>query len=176
MSKQYDVILADPPWLERGGGRIKRGADRHYPLMHTDAIVALAPQVNQLAADDAFLFLWVTDNFLPDGLCVMQAWGFDYKRTFCWVKDRMGLGFYARGQHELCLLGVRGRPPRSQRRKGNWGTDIPSVIFAERGAHSAKPDAFYEVVESFGNRYVELFARKRRDGWETIGGELGVTL
>lgn len=176
MGDRYEVILADPPWQEAGGGKIKRGADRHYDLMRTDDIVALAPRVRALAADDAYLFLWVTDAFLPDGLRVMSAWGFDYKRTFVWCKDSFGLGFYARGQHEICLFGVRGRPARSRRVKGNWGTDIPSVLHAPKRRHSQKPDAFYEIVESFGDSFCELFARSRRVGWHSVGKELGVTL
>lgn len=74
---KYDIIYADPPWNEAGGGKIKRGADRHYPLMRTKEIIALP--VMDLAADNAHLYLWVTNNFLPDGLEVMKAWGFEYK-------------------------------------------------------------------------------------------------
>lgn len=71
---KYGTIYADPPWKERGGGKIKRGADRHYPLMSTKDIMAL--DVPSIAADDCHLYLWVTNNFLPDGLKVMEAWGF----------------------------------------------------------------------------------------------------
>ena len=154
--QRFEVVLADPPWSESGGGRIKRGADRHYDLMTTDAIAALAPKVREIAADDAFLFLWVTDTFLPDGLRVLSEWGFTYKRTFIWCKDSFGLGFYARGQHEICLLGVRGKPARSRR----------ALI------HGTS----YEVVESFGGSYCELFARRRRTGWVSYGSELGTVL
>ena len=171
-----DVLLADPPWNECGAGKHKRGADRYYPLMKTAEIVALEPTVREITADDCFLFLWVTNNFLPDGLEVMRAWGFDYKTNFCWVKDSIGLGFYARGQHELCLLGVRGKPPRAKRTADNWGTDVSSVHFAPKRGHSAKPESFYEIVEGFGNRRVELFARRERKGWTSLGNELGVEL
>ena len=169
---RYDVILADPPWHERGAGRYKRGADKHYPLMKTPDIIALAPAVDRLAADDAVLFLWVTNNYLPDGLAVMKAWGFTYKTNFVWVKDKIGLGFSNRGQHELCLLGIRGRPARSLR-TGSHDLTIPSVLHATRTTHSRKPEAFYEIVESFGDTFCELFARRNRSGWTSIGDELG---
>lgn len=169
---RYEVILADPPWHEQGAGRCKRGADRHYPLMKTPDIIALAPTIDALAADDAVLFLWVTNNFLPDGLAVMKAWGFDYKTNFVWVKDKIGLGFYNRGKHELCLLGIKGRPARSLR-TGDHDRTIPSVLHAERTRHSRKPEAFYEIVETFGDTYCELFARRSRSGWTSIGDELG---
>ena len=177
MTTNYEIVLADPPWLEQGGGKIKRGADRHYPLMKTADIKDVWLEVGDDVADDAFLFLWVTDNFLEDGLAVMRTWGFEYKRTFVWVKPSMGLGFYARGQHEICLLGVRGRPARSRRPGGgSAGHNVPpSVIHADKGRHSKKPESFYEIVESFKSdasaRCLELFARNTRAGWDSWGNE-----
>ena len=48
---RYHTIYADPPWMERGGGRIKRGADRHYPLMSTKDIMALdVPSIARMTA------------------------------------------------------------------------------------------------------------------------------
>lgn len=80
----YQTIMADPPWLERGGGQIRRGADRHYPLMKTREIAALP--VAQWAASDAHCYVWVTNNFLPDGLTVLAAWGFRYVTKIDWYK------------------------------------------------------------------------------------------
>ena len=108
-NKKYSVILADPPWMERGGGKIKRGADRHYTLMKTKDIMALP--VKDIAENNAHLYLWVTNNFLKSGLVIMEAWGFDYKTMITWVKDRIGLGQYFRGMTEHCLFGVRGFLP-----------------------------------------------------------------
>ena len=102
---QVRTIVADPPWLERGGGQCKRGADRHYPLMPTDAIIKLMREVLFMRVEPhAHLYLWVTNNFLPDGLLVGKALGFRYVTNLCWVKDRAGLGQYWRGQHELLLF------------------------------------------------------------------------
>ena len=95
--KKYKTIYADPPWREQGGGKIKRGADRHYPLMKTKDIKALP--VKDIADDDCWLFLWVTNNFLKDGLEVMEEWGFRYVTNFVWTKERFGIGYYFRGQH-----------------------------------------------------------------------------
>jgi hypothetical protein len=82
---EYQTLMADPPWLERGGGQIKRGADRHYPLMSTRDICLLP--VRQWAGPNAHLYLWVTNNFLPDGLEVMAAWGFRYVTKIDWFKS-----------------------------------------------------------------------------------------
>ena len=82
----YQTIYADPPWMEAGGGKIKRGADRHYPLMKTKDIMELP--VKNFAADNCHLYLWVTNNFLIDGLKVMKSWGFTYKTKIDWFKGR----------------------------------------------------------------------------------------
>ena len=161
------MIIADPPWPEHGGGR--RGADQHYRLLSCAEISAFGDYVRQLAGDDAFLFLWVTANYLPDGLEVMRAWGFVYRTNIVWVKDKIGLGYYVRHQHELCLIGVRGRPARS---RGQQRTGISSVIDARRLGHSVKPDSLHTLASDFGERRIELFARRRRAGWECYGDEL----
>lgn len=207
---KYRTIVADPPWLERGGGKSKRGADRHYPLMNAhDIAVTMAealsyawelaggwfhPDSASAVADSAHLWLWVTDNFLEDGLRVMSRLGFRYVRTLVWVKTQLdergaleleedecesgdiyprrhlqiGLGQYLRGAHELCLLGVRGEtclPDTADRQ--------PSVVFAPRNRHSAKPQAAFDVIEktSPGPR-LEMFARRPREGWDVWGNEV----
>lgn len=183
----YRAILADPPWKESGGGKIRRGADRHYALMSTEEIAALP--VAAWAAPDAHLYLWVTNNFLPDGLLVMKAWGFRYVTKIDWFKgdiqdaapveymadDKLqaGLGQYFRGVTESCLFGVRGSLPYrllpdGKRAQGKTGFHAP------RGQHSAKPEKFRAIVErvSHGPR-LEIFARRRVEGWDAWGNEVG---
>lgn len=185
----YRTVLADPPWLERGGGQIKRGADRHYPLLPTSEICKLP--VSKWAAPDAHLYLWVTNNFLRDGLEVMQAWGFRYITKIDWFKAltdtdepdirtgehfdallQTGLGQYFRGCTESCLFGVRGKveyrtTPDGKRAQGRTGFHAP------RGEHSAKPEKFRAVIERVSHGpYLELFARRDVPNWTTWGNEL----
>ena len=166
----YKTIYADPPWPERGGGKIKRGADRHYPLMTVKEIKNLP--VKELAhPEGCHLYLWITNNYLPAGLEVMKAWGFRYVTTITWVKDKFGLGQYFRGQTEHCLFGVRGKLPyKIVDGKRQQGT---TVIFAKRKEHSRKPEKMREMIEkvSYPPR-VELFARERHDGWDVWGLEV----
>lgn len=111
MTKKYKTIYADPPWMEKGGGKIKRGADRHYSLMRTTDIKALP--VRDLAdPDGCHLYLWTTNNFLPDALEVVEAWGFEYVTTVTWLKDKMGLGQYFRGITEHCIFARSKIAPR----------------------------------------------------------------
>jgi N6-adenosine-specific RNA methylase IME4 len=168
----YDLILADPPWLFVSWGQSLVGRQNHYPRMATDAICALP--VRDVAAPAAALLLWATGPRLPDALEVMTAWGFTYKAlAFTWVKvnadnsPAMGLGYYTRGNAELCLLGTRGEglSPKAQ--------DIPSIIVSRRRAHSQKPDSQYDYAgRLFGPvRRLELFARRRWPGWDAWGSE-----
>lgn len=172
----YRSIYADPPWNESGGGRVKRGADRHYPLMKTQGIAAL--NVEALADPvGCHLWLWATNNFLPDGLAVMRAWGFRYVTNLAWTKRRngklqRGLGQYLRGSHELLLLGVRGRLPYRTRPDGKR-VALSSVVEAPRTQHSAKPDEARAVVEAVSHApRIELFARSTRPGWAVWGNEV----
>lgn len=168
--KKYKTIYADPPWKESGGGKIKRGADRHYQLMATKDIKALP--VNQIADENCHLYLWVTNNFLKDGLEVMEAWGFRYVTMITWYKDgNLGLGQYFRGRTEHCLFGVKGKLPykllNGKRQQGQTG------FIATRGRHSEKPKEMREMIEkvSYEPR-IELFARERFDGWDCWGNEV----
>ncbi len=167
-NEPFRTILIDPPWQESGGGRIKRGADRHYPLLSTPDIIATILKCDLFRpARSAHLYLWVTNNFLPDGLTVVNALGFKYKTLITWAKDRFGLGQYFRGQTEHMIFATRGNhlPPKARNRT--------TLIMAKRGRHSAKPEESYELIESVSpGPYLELFARFGRTGWTSWGLEL----
>ncbi len=172
----YQTILIDPPWNETGGGRIKRGADRHYPLLKTPDIPRVIRESGVFTpADNCHLYLWVTNNFLQHGLWVMGQLGFRYVTVLTWakgeaVKDeivpgRIGLGQYFRGLTEQLLFGVRGTLPAIEKGK--------TLIVAPRGRHSQKPVAAYEMIERVSPApRLEMFARSRRDGWDAWGNEV----
>lgn len=166
---EYRTILADAPWNERGGGKIKRGADRHYPLMKKAEIIRTMMEAPcWRPCGSCHLYLWVTNNHLRDGLCVMAALKFRYITNVVWVKDRIGLGQYFRGRHELLLFGVKGRAMMPDT-ADMW----PSVIEEARREHSRKPEQAYRLIEatSPGPR-LEMFARHQRDGWDSWGNEI----
>jgi len=91
----------------------------------------------------------------------MESWGFEYRTTAVWVKDKFGTGYYFREKHELLLVGKKGNMPAPDEENRPV-----SVIEAPRKEHSAKPDIVYELIEKMypGRRYLELFAR-RRECW-----------
>jgi N6-adenosine-specific RNA methylase IME4 len=168
--RRYAVIYADPPWHfevynEESG--IERAAGNHYPTLSLEQICALP--VQELATDAAVLFIWTTAPHLVEALQVITAWGFAYKSNICWVKDKIGLGYLVRNQHEHLLIGTRGdipTPPPAQR--------PPSVINAPRREHSRKPDEAYALMERMYPELpkIELFARHACEGWAAWGNEV----
>jgi len=168
--KRYTTVLADPPWLERGGGKIKRGADRHYPLLKTEQIMAMP--VPSFSEKNSHLYLWITNNHLPDGLRVMEAWGYDYKTMITWAKDRIGIGQYFRGMTEHVLFGVRGNIPYRFKTNGKRAQGR-TLIVAPKGGHSEKPEELRAMIELVSpGPYLELFAREQYPGWDCWGNEV----
>jgi N6-adenosine-specific RNA methylase IME4 len=170
-SGRYPLLLTDPPWRYEnppmGGGN--RSIENHYPTMPLEDICAFP--VAQIAADDALLYMWATSPKLAECFAVIEAWGFTYRTNIVWVKDKIGMGYHARSQHELLLIAKRGElpPPLPENRES-------SVVYAERGRHSEKPEAFYQLIERWYPTLpkVELFAREPRDGWISWGNQLAV--
>jgi N6-adenosine-specific RNA methylase IME4 len=95
-------------------------------------------------------------------------------QAFTWIKTYKsgrvvsGLGFYTRTCTEPVILGIRGSMPRA---KG--ATNVSQLIQAPRGRHSEKPPEIYEKIEELypEGPYLELFARRRREGWDGWGNE-----
>lgn len=174
--KKYGVILADPPWSFRvwsDKGK-SRSAEKHYQTMRKEDIQALP--VQDIAADDCVLFLWVTAPCLLEGIELIEKWGFQYKTIgFTWVKRNKksdswfwGMGYWTRANAELCLIATKGKPKRVS-------AGVHSVVDARIGRHSAKPDVVRRrIAELMGAEVpkIELFARERVDGWDCWGDEV----
>lgn len=184
---RYPTIVADPPWKVMAGPLNGRegfgdatGASRPlaYPSMSVDAIKAL--RVADVAADDAHLYLWTTNGYLPAAFDVVKSWGFAYSTTLVWAKNLMGggLGGAYGISTEFCLFCRRGSLKTLRNVGGTWfNWKRP---YDERGKprHSAKPPEFYAMVDQVSpGPFLEMFARDRRLGWDAWGNEVdGVTL
>jgi len=172
--RRFGAILADPPWqFQNKTGKVAPEHRRlsRYATLTLDDIKRLP--VEQVAADVAHLYLWVPNALLPEGLAVMQAWGFRYKSNIVWHKvrkdggsDGRGVGFYFRNVTELVLFGVRGRNARTLaagRRQVNY-------LSSRKREHSRKPDELYPLIEACSpGPFLELFARGVREGWTVWG-------
>jgi len=174
-SKRYQIICADPPWqfadrLKMLDG-VKRGAASNYKTLRLPDIMALP--IENVAAPDAILALWVPSSMLADGLAVMLAWGFKQKQVFTWIKTKkydpdglaFGMGWHFRGCSEHALIGTRGSPkPRDHAQR--------NVDLSPGLPHSSKPEALQERLERmYGGNKLELFARRSRQGWDCVGLE-----
>lgn len=174
--RRFSTIVADPPWQFQN--RTGKMAPEHkrlnrYPTLDLQAIKDIPVQV--AAADTAHLYLWVPNALLPDGLAVMEAWGFSYKSNIIWYKirkdggpDGRGVGFYFRNVTEILLFGVRGKGVRTLQQ----GRSQPNIIATRKREHSRKPDEQYGIIEgcSWAPR-LELFSRGNRKGWACWGNQ-----
>lgn len=171
----FQTVLADPPWrFQNRTGKVApehRRLDR-YSTMTLEDICGL--DVDSVTAKNAHLYLWVPNALLPEGMKVMEAWGFRYVSNVVWAKrrkdggpDGRGVGFYFRNVTELILFGVKGSmrtlpPARSQ----------VNMIETRKREHSRKPDEQYDLIEACSpGPYLELFARHRRDEQWTVWGD-----
>lgn len=171
----FKTILADPPW--RFTNRTGKVAPEHkrlgrYATMSLEEICDLP--VETITAKDAHLYLWVPNALLPEGIRVLESWGFRYVSNIIWAKrrkdggpDGRGVGFYFRNVTEILLFGVRGSmrtlpPARSQ----------VNMIESRKREHSRKPDEQYDLIERCSpGPYLEMFARYPQDGWTAWGDE-----
>lgn len=163
----YPIVYVDPPWRYEYSPTDNREIENHYPTMTLEEICLLP--VAEIATPDSVLFLWTTSPKLAESMQVIEAWGYAYKTCMVWDKERMGMGYYARQQHELLLIATRGAVPVPEP-----ANRPASVIRARRdNEHSAKPAEFYDVIERMYPDLpkIELFARGRRAGWAAWGNQ-----
>lgn len=123
--------------------------------------------VHDISMEDSVCFLWGTTPLLPEAFEVLKSWGFKYKTAIYWHKtNSLGLGYWFRGQIEICLLGIKGKikPFRCQK---------PNIIQSKSRGHSRKPTEMYEIIESLDiSPKIELFAREHRTGWDVWGDQV----
>ena len=160
--------LADAPWPEKGGGKSKRGADRHYdvlPVREIPAVMMSSPLWRP--HECAHLYFWATNNYMPAAFWAIEQLGFTYKTMITWAKPHYGRGRYFRGQTEHLLFCTRG--PFMATGTANTST----LLEAKKRKHSQKPLKAYNLIEANSpGPYVEFFGRRKRKGWQTMGNEL----
>ena len=170
--KKYNVIYADPPW-RYAAKNVQGAAEKHYATMSVADIIALP--VDELAAKDCALFLWITFPMLHEAWGVMRAWGFDFKTVaFVWVKLNRtsnslfwGMVHLTRANAEIWLLATKGSPIRQAK-------NIHQIVISHVEEHSKKPDEVRRRIEALMGDVprVELFARQSSTGWDVWGNEV----
>ena len=168
--KKYQIIYADPPWRYDFSKDNTDSIEKHYPTMDIKEICSLKIPTDE----NAVLYLWATAPKLLEALQVMNAWGFIYKTHAIWDKGWVGMGYWFRGQHELLLVGVKGKfsPPKNELR-------ISSVIRVKKSGHSDKPDYIRSMIDKWypNASKLEMFCRDHtplflKTGWDVWGNEV----
>ncbi len=159
--KKNKILYIDPPWRDKNLSlrTPSRRIENHYPTMCLEDIKNYdIPEV-----DNGFLFLWSTAPKLPEAIEVMKAWGFDYRTCMIWDKEIIGTGFYCRNQHELLLIGRKGKV-----KCPDPHILVSSVYRERRREHSRKPSYFRNMIDKYypDAEKIELFAREKPVGWE----------
>ena len=172
---KYDIIYADPPWHFQNWNNenAQTNPEKHYDTMTMKDIENLP--IGDIADKDCVLFMWVVDPLLHKAFEVIKAWGFEYKTVaFTWAKQNRkssgfftGLGYWTRGNPEMCLLATKGRPKRVSK-------SVSQLVVDTRREHSRKPDRIRDdIVNLCGDLpRIELFARQKTKGWDVWGNEV----
>ena len=176
--KKYNTIYADPPWqFQNRTGKVAPEHKRltRYETMSVEDIKRLPVQA--ISDEKAHLYLWVPNALLPEGLAVMDAWGFEYKSNIVWEKirkdggpDGRGVGFYFRNVTELLLFGIKKNS--SPNRTLDPARSQVNIVRSQKREHSRKPDEIIPIIEACSQAMrIELFARGDRDGWDMWGNQ-----
>jgi len=161
---KYKTLVVDSPWQynnRRTGGSMSSGSVQKYEVMSLTNICNLP--VRNVMENDSVCFLWCTVPLVQYGFRVLETWEYQYKTMLFWKKSNWGMGFWFRGQVEICLLGIHGKIKPFRYQKSNW------FIGKNRG-HSRKPEEFFALIEPVAELpRLELFASNNRNNWTCIG-------
>lgn len=162
--RKFGTIYADPPWRYDNQGT-RAATSNHYDGMTVPELCSLP--VEQLASEDAHLHLWTTNGFLFQCAEIFDAWGFEFRSSFVWVKPQIGIGNYWRNSHEFLLTAIRGNAKRFNDKS------LKSWLECDRGAHSAKPEQVRSYIEKASpGPFLELFGRAPITGWAVFGNQI----
>ena len=169
---RHKVCIVDPPWTFLTRSTKGKKKNPKYDVMTFDELRALRPTVSALMERKSVMLMWSTAPHLKQAMTLLAEWGFEYKSYMIWKKDKAATGYWARSNCEIILVATRGQPGAPKA-----GTQSLSVFEGKplEKKHSSKPDFLHKWVEKhYGDATkLELFARRKRESWTTLGGDLG---
>lgn len=165
IGENYSILYCDPPWRYDFSETTSREIEQNYQTMTMVELKELKIPCDE----NAVIFMWATAPKLREALELLEAWDFDYKTHAIWDKEKIGMGYWFRGQHELLMVGVRGdfSPPTEKER-------VSSVFRIPRTKHSKKPGEIRDLISEWYPKHkkIELFAREKYEGWDVWGNEV----
>jgi N6-adenosine-specific RNA methylase IME4 len=185
--KKYQIIYADPPWEQKGGtlfGKYKvvngkqvwnmvsnLSQNLPYKTLNIENIKKLP--IKNITDDNAVLFIWVTNKYLPFVFKVIESWGFNYSSTICWCKTSFGLGLggTVRVSSEYLIFCRKGSL-KSNKYIKSW-YQVKREYVNGYPQHSRKPSFFRNLIsETFNGNKIEIFARQKTENWDVWGNEV----
>lgn len=183
--KKFDIIYADPPWHYNGKLQFDKSskgkeeltlsrnifisaAEFKYPTLKTKDMMQIP--IQQIAENNCLLFMWTTNPHLAQAIELGSSWGFEYRTVaFIWDKMSHNPGKYTLSNCELCLVFKRGKIPSPR-----GARNIQQMVRSPRKGHSEKPVEVIHAIEKMfpSQKRIELFARKKADGWSAWGLDL----
>ncbi|OGZ62705.1 MAG: transcriptional regulator [Candidatus Staskawiczbacteria bacterium RIFCSPLOWO2_01_FULL_37_25b] len=181
-NKKFDIIYADPPWDYNGKLQFDKSsknveqidlsknifvssASFKYPTLKTSELMKIP--IHKITKDDCLLFMWTTNPHLSQAIDLGETWGFEYRTVaFVWDKMKHNPGQYTLSNCELCLLFKHGKIPVPR-----GARNIQQLVRSPRKEHSEKPTEVMRAIEKMfpSQNRIELFARKKNEGWTVWG-------
>lgn len=175
--KQYDIILADPPWKQSKGGRknvrpASSGVELDYPVCSLEEIKEHLKKATQLTSENSVLFLWTIDKYLFEAQQIAEELGYKLHARMIWNKvTGIPAAFTVRFGHEYLLYMYKGKlRPIATSERGKIHT-----VFTEKvHKHSQKPEVSFDIINRLypSERKLELYARSERNSWDCWGNEV----
>jgi len=172
----YRLISCDCPFGYDATG-VQGAAENHYKTVSTKMLALLPMQ--RIAADSCILVMWASSPTMEKALYLIECWGFEFKTIlFVWEKTYKsgkrvcGLGWYTRTCAEFVLVATRGTVKISEIRQSKTESQLITTV---RGAHSVKPDEYFDSLRRLFGRFgpcIDVFARRVRPGWDAWGDQI----
>lgn len=174
----YDVLVIDPPWqLRRGGKKRERtrtsGGPLPYDTLSVDAVfLLLDSEVLPMASASHCVFLWIVEKYLHEAEAAMRQRGYRCHSRIVWrKKSGIPAAFTLRFSHEYLVWFYRPTlPPIALEARGK----LSSVWDGPVREHSRKPDEAYANIARLypTARKIDVFSREKRDGWDQWGDQI----
>lgn len=177
--KEYDLIVADPPWRQSKGGKKTvrpntSGTELDYPVCSLNEIEEHLRTAVNLTSDNSIMFLWTIDKYLFEAEDIAKKLGYRIHARMIWNKvTGIPAAFTIRYGHEYLLYCYKGKLlPIAKNERGK----IHSVFTEKVKKHSQKPEIAFDIINRLypRTRKLELYARTERTGYDCWGNEVGV--